>query len=247
VVTVREYLSEHPPTETIPDLWAGSWISHNFATWIGEPEENLAWDYLARVRGDFEVWRDGGGADQAVVERAYEELLAAEGSDWFWWYGADQSSPLEGSFDEIYRGTLANVYTIMGVDPPAFLAESILDGPAGAASGPGGRAMARSASEEEAGLLAGPVRLPEGYLFSFKDPTAATVHLAGEFNGWSQDATPMSDPDGDGVWTVVIDLAPGRYEYKFVVDGGVRWVEDSGNPESVPDPYGGRNSVIVIE
>ena len=41
-VTVAEYLAEHPPTETIPSLWAGSWIGHDFATWIGEPEENAA-------------------------------------------------------------------------------------------------------------------------------------------------------------------------------------------------------------
>jgi hypothetical protein len=247
VVTVSEYLDARPPTEEIPRLWAGSWIGHDFATWIGEPEENLAWDYLARVRHDFEAWRVGGGADEALVERAYEELLAAEGSDWFWWYGNDQTSPLEGTFDEIYRGTLSNVYAIAGVAPPPFLSESILRAPPGAASGLAGGVMAEAAAEGEAVLLAGPVRLPEGYLFSFEDPAAATVHLAGGFNGWSQDGTPMADPDGDGVWTAVIELPPGRYEYKFVVDGGARWVEDAGNPEAVPDPYGGRNSVIVVE
>jgi 1,4-alpha-glucan branching enzyme len=106
--------------------------------------------------------------------------------------------------------------------------------------------MAEAASEADATLLKGPVKLPDGYLFSFKDPSAANVHLAGEFNGWSEDATPMADPDGDGTWTVVVPLKPGRYEYKFVVDGGARWVEDKGNPESVPDPYGGLNSVIVV-
>jgi len=247
VVTVSEYLSEHPPVEQIPDLWAGSWIGHDFATWIGEPEENRAWEYLARVRGDFEVWRMGAHAEEAVVERAREELLAAEGSDWFWWYGADQTSPLEGSFDEIYRGTLANVYAIMGVDAPAFLSESILSAPRGASSGPAGGVMAEAASAGEAELLAGPVRLPSGYLFSFEDPIAMSVHLAGDFNGWSQEAEPMGDPDGDGVWTVVVELAPGRYEYKFVADGGARWFEDPGNPETVPDPYGGVNSVIVVE
>jgi len=246
VVTVREYLSEHPPVDEIPDLWAGSWIGHDFSTWIGEPEENRAWDYLARVRHDFEVWRARAGADEALVERAYEEILAAEGSDWFWWYGADQTSPLEGSFDEIYRGTLANVYAIVGISPPAFLSESILRAPPSAASGLAGGVMAEAASEGDAALLKGPVKLPEGYLFSFEDPVAATVHLAGEFNGWSQDGSPMSDSDGDGIWTVALELSPGRYEYKFVVDG-VRWVADPGNPETVADPYGGRNSVIAVE
>jgi hypothetical protein len=46
---------------------------------------------------------------------------------------------------------------------------------------------------------------------------------------------------------VVVELDPGRYEYKFVVDGGAIWLDDKGNPEGVPDPYGGRNSVVVVE
>lgn len=247
VATVREYLSANPPREAIPNLWAGSWIGHDFATWIGEREENRAWEYLAHVRSDFEAASAGGEVDPDALERAREELLAAEGSDWFWWYGADQSSPLEGSFDDIFRGTLANVYTLVGEEPPDFLSESILSAPARAAPGPGGGVMAEAASAGEAELLAGPVRLPGGYLFSLEDPIAVSVHLAGDFNGWSEDAEPMRDPDGDGVWTVVVDLTPGRYEYKFVVDGGARWFADPGNLETAPDPFGGVNSVIVVE
>jgi alpha-amylase/alpha-mannosidase (GH57 family) len=132
-VTVAQYLAEHPPTETIPNLWAGSWISHDFATWIGEPEENAAWEYLAKVRDDLDAARTS--ADPAAWARAYDEILAAEGSDWFWWYGQDQSSPNEGTFDEIFRGTLKNVYTILGREPPGFLSKSILGMQAGAAAG----------------------------------------------------------------------------------------------------------------
>ncbi len=86
-----------------------------------------------------------------------------------------------------------------------------------------------------------------GYLFSHKAPSASSVHLAGDFNGWSTSETPMSDPDGDGVWTVTIELAAGPYEYKFVLDGGSTWEPDAGNPETVSDPYGGKNSVINVE
>ncbi len=57
----------------------------------------------------------------------------------------------------------------------------------------------------------------------------------------------MSDDDGDGVWTVTLALEPGRYEYKFVVDGGASWEPDDGNPESVGDNHGGENSVLVVE
>ncbi len=249
-VTVSEYLADHPPTETIDRLWAGSWIGHDLTTWIGEPEENAAWDYLATVRGDLETCEAQRDVDEGALSRAFDEILAAEGSDWFWWYGSDQTSPLEGAFDENFRGRLANVYTELGKEPPAFLSESILGvGEAGAsgaaARGAGAGVMAKA--DDEGGLLAGPVRVDDGTLFSVKEPDAGSVHLAGEFNDWSTDATPMEDEDGDGVWTVVIELAPGRYEYKFVIDGGLRWIEDPGNPEGVADPYGGRNSVAIVE
>jgi hypothetical protein len=182
---------------------------------------------------------------QEAFERAYQEILAAEGSDWFWWYGEDQNSANDGAFDEIFRETLKNVYTILGEEPPAFLSESILM--AQSVPGSGGGAMARAESEEGAELLAGPVFVPDGVLFSHRNVTASTVHLAGEFNGWDPAAMPMADDDGDGVWTVTLELPPGRYEYKFVIDGGASWEPDAGNPESVDDNHGGKNSVVVVE
>ncbi|MFH1502372.1 MAG: hypothetical protein ABIG03_04930 [Candidatus Eisenbacteria bacterium] len=242
-VTVAEHLAEHEPGTTLPRLWAGSWIGHSFATWIGESEENLAWDYLARVRADMEVFRTGGEHDEEALARAFDEVYAAEGSDWFWWYGTDQDSPLEGEFDASYRGMLSNAYTILGEEPPGFLSETVLRGVGQAGAG---GVMARSVDASDAALLAGPVMLDEGYLFSIEYPGAGTVHLAGGFNGWSTEATPLED-DGGGVWSVVVEIPPGTYEYKFVIDGGAVWTADEGNPETVADPYGGVNSVIVAE
>ena len=260
-VTVSEYLAEHPPVSSIPTLWAGSWISHDLTTWIGEPEENQAWEYLARVRGDLAPELASRGGDPAVA-RAYDEMLAAEGSDWFWWYGSDQTSPNEGEFDRIFRGTLANVYTLIGKEAPQFLAEPVSAaatpmvvpsavGTSGPSAAGGAMATAEAKPPVEAvqlakaALLAGPVKVEGGYLFSHKAPSATSVHLAGGFNGWSTTANPMVNKDG--VWTVVLELAPGRYEYKFVVDGGAQWEYDAGNPETAPDPYGGKNSVVVVE
>ena len=244
-VTVAEYLEEHPPIERIERLWAGSWISHDFSTWIGEPEENRAWECLAQVRTDLAEAEAAGTLDSAVLEAAYDEMLAAEGSDWFWWYGSDQTSSLEDAFDAIFRGMLANVYEIIGSDElPECLGAPIRDAEAPQS---GGGVMARAYDAGDADLLAGPIALDGGYLFSTEQSAAASVHLAGGFNDWSTDATPLSDEDGDGIWTVVVELRPGTYEYKFVVDGGAVWVEDVGNPSSVPDPYGGVNSVVVVE
>lgn len=65
-----------------------------------------------------------------------------------------------------------------------------------------------------------------GMRFSYRpDEPVETVHLAGEFNDWDVSATPMTDTDGDGVWTVTVPLPTGRWEYKFVVDGA-HWVTD---------------------
>lgn len=85
----------------------------------------------------------------------------------------------------------------------------------------------------------------EGVVFSFEAPPGTNaVYLAGEFNGWRPDLDLMNDDDGDGVWTITYDLAPGTYQYKFVADGS--WFQDPNNPEVAPDGFGGNNSVIVV-
>ncbi len=80
--------------------------------------------------------------------------------------------------------------------------------------------------------------------FHHAAPGAQRVQLAGSFNGWSDSATALADPDGDGVWTVKLELAAGRHQYKFVVDG--RWRADPSNPEGVDDGFGGKNSTLTV-
>jgi len=71
-----------------------------------------------------------------------------------------------------------------------------------------------------------------------------SVAVAGEFNRWSATANPMSDYNHDGVWTAWLELDPGEYEYKFVVNGE-HWITDPNNPVKVPDGWNGSNSVIT--
>lgn len=71
------------------------------------------------------------------------------------------------------------------------------------------------------------------------------VAVAGSFNNWAADAHPMTDADKDGVWEAVVDLPPGRVEYKFVVNGD-NWFTDENAAEFVADPYGGRNSILTV-
>ncbi len=80
--------------------------------------------------------------------------------------------------------------------------------------------------------------------FSYYDPNASTVNLAGSFNGWNKDSNPMVK-DSEGLWTIEIELSPGTYQYKFVIDGN-SWVEDPYGFDYTDDGYGGFNSVITI-
>jgi alpha-amylase/alpha-mannosidase (GH57 family) len=129
-VKVGDFLREHPPTDTLPRLFAGSWISHNFAIWIGHPEDNRGWDALHAAR-QFLVDESRTGRHSAdALERAWNEIYIAEGSDWFWWYGDDHSSALDGLFDDLFRKHLRNVYTLLASDPPGSLFTPISQGSA---------------------------------------------------------------------------------------------------------------------
>jgi alpha-amylase/alpha-mannosidase (GH57 family) len=121
-VTPSEFLELAPDQPTIDELWAGSWIDHNFATWIGEEEENLAWDYLVTTRDLLQEYVVGvRQTTPEVLDEARTMMYIAEGSDWFWWYGSDQDSGNDESFDQQFRDTLKEVYLILGEEPPNYL------------------------------------------------------------------------------------------------------------------------------
>lgn len=87
-----------------------------------------------------------------------------------------------------------------------------------------------------------PMMTPNGVLFAFEAPDARRVQLVGDFNGWVLDGTEMTHVGT--VWTSVLKLAPGRYRYRYVIDGD--WRTDPLNQEVEPSPYGGHNSVVVV-
>jgi chromosome partitioning protein len=81
----------------------------------------------------------------------------------------------------------------------------------------------------------------------YRDPGATDVRIAGDFNGWVPDKDVQSLVQAEGserVWTKLLNLPPGTYHYRYVVDG--EWREDPDNPNAVPGPVGGRNSVLVV-
>ncbi|NOS36113.1 MAG: hypothetical protein GQ522_05720 [Deltaproteobacteria bacterium] len=121
MVTVSDHLKAHPPTPKLDTIFPGSWINHNFKIWIGHEEDNRAWEYLKAARDALVAAKERGGVAEKSLERAWEHIYIAEGSDWCWWYGDENSTENDADFDLLFRKNLINVYTEIGVDPPSRL------------------------------------------------------------------------------------------------------------------------------
>jgi chromosome partitioning protein len=107
--------------------------------------------------------------------------------------------------------------------------------------------VAASAPEALAEALAAAPSPPREVVVRFRDPAASDVRIAGDFNGWVPDKGVRSLIEAEGetrIWTKILHLAPGRYQYRYVVDG--EWREDPDNPDGVASQVGGRNSVLVV-
>lgn len=128
-ITPSDYLQLFPEQNTIKDLFPGAWFSPNYDTWIGEPEENLAWEYLRKTReilAKYDVTKVRKTSPENLA-KAQDFMHLAEGSDWFWWYGADQDSGQDDYFDEGYRTLLRKVFESLGEAVPAFVDTPIIE------------------------------------------------------------------------------------------------------------------------
>jgi alpha-amylase/alpha-mannosidase (GH57 family) len=251
------------PVESLPPmswLWPGSWINGNYDTWIGEPEENRAWEYLFRARSDLEQSgvprpdphkvppQEGTRSWHAYM--AWEEMYASEGSDWFWWYGSDQTAPAgDKPFDTGFRLHLQNIYRFArlagGSMPERTFAPIIPDGPVSARGGEdpaaGSGVMARSGQ---------PARTVVFVCDASGQQVRNAIFIAGDaaqLASWNPNVVRMRDDGregderaGDGRWTLRLDLPAGAtIQYKY---------SNSGNPgQWVPgEEFPARHRSIVI-
>ncbi len=116
-VTMSEAASG--PAAPLASIFPGSWINGDFYIWIGHRDDHRAWDQLSDARRAFDERATLVPAD--ARDRALEELLIAEGSDWFWWYGDDHSSDHDADFDDLFRRHLRNAYSALGAPIPEEL------------------------------------------------------------------------------------------------------------------------------
>jgi alpha-amylase/alpha-mannosidase (GH57 family) len=133
-VTMREAAAG--AARRLTSIFAGSWINADFGVWIGHRDDRRAWEELGRARDRYVAAPD---APEDARAAALDAILAAEGSDWCWWYGDDHSSAHDRDFDALFRRHLARVYEALGEAVPEVLHRTLIttDGDAGAALTPG--------------------------------------------------------------------------------------------------------------
>ncbi len=109
LTTPDDYLKTHTVNYKLNKMATGSWAG-DLSTWIGEKEENDAWDELANARKAVLNHKNNPNFKEAM-----ETIYAAEGSDWFWWYGSDEDSGgLDAFFDKQFKSDLIRAYTLIG-------------------------------------------------------------------------------------------------------------------------------------
>ncbi|MCC2639996.1 MAG: hypothetical protein K0S45_409 [Nitrospira sp.] len=123
--TVSQAIGISPPTQRLDHLHSGSWINQDFKIWIGHQEDNRGWDLLQHTRARLVERTPSLAPEQARA--AWNELYAAEGSDWFWWYGDDFDTDYKQEFDRLFRTHLRNVWTYAGIPPPDILNQPLVE------------------------------------------------------------------------------------------------------------------------
>jgi len=108
-VTMSEGCDRSAPK--LDGIFPGSWIDSNFYIWIGHRDDQRAWDQVSAARDALVA--EGPAVEPAARAAAREEVLIAEGSDWFWWYGDDHSSDHDEAFDDLFRRHLRNAYRLL--------------------------------------------------------------------------------------------------------------------------------------
>jgi alpha-amylase/alpha-mannosidase (GH57 family) len=130
-LTASEAAAAATDIPTITGIFPASWINANFDVWIGHAEDVAAWEMLWDAREAYaravSAARRGlpGAPNEQALATARESLLAAEGSDWCWWFGPEHSTANDAEFDALYRKHLTGVYLAIGETGPEELAKPI--------------------------------------------------------------------------------------------------------------------------
>ena len=136
-LTVSEAITAAPDAPMLETIFPASWINANFDVWIGHAEDVRAWELLRDARDAFErAKKNSARAGMSTLDettfqgqRGYDAVLAAEGSDWCWWFGPEHASANDAEFDALYRRHLTEIYNALGEPAPAALSVPIKRAP----------------------------------------------------------------------------------------------------------------------
>lgn len=110
-----------------------------------------------------------------------------------------------------------------------------------------GEPAAAPVTADASATAPGPQISAKGVRFNYKpNGKPSEIFLAGTFNAWNPANKDylLKDEDGDGVYSITLQLAPGTYQYKFVIDG--TWTKDPYSPEATGDGFGGQNGKFAV-
>jgi alpha-amylase/alpha-mannosidase (GH57 family) len=102
--------------KSLTSIKAGSWINGNFSIWIGDREDIKGWEMLGKARKAFEERKNI--ISQEDAEKAFNAIMIAEGSDWFWWFGPEHPAVNKPVFDRIFRFYISEIYKNIGLNSP---------------------------------------------------------------------------------------------------------------------------------
>jgi alpha-amylase/alpha-mannosidase (GH57 family) len=111
------------PCLELAKLKSGSWINANFDIWIGDREDQRAWELLKGAKDTFTAAKDR--LEKGQIEACAELLHIAQGSDWFWWFGRENYTPDIAVFDNLFRQNLIKIYQILAQPVPEALTRPI--------------------------------------------------------------------------------------------------------------------------
>ena len=126
--TFSECLDAGVEIGQLSQMVGGSWVYGTFSTWVGDPDKNRAWEMLADAKCAFDRAVAGGGLDSEQIVAAELQLAICEGSDWFWWFGDYNPADTVSDFEALFRLHLSNLYQLIGVEPPEYLAHTFARG-----------------------------------------------------------------------------------------------------------------------
>ncbi len=106
-------------------IMPGSWVNGNLRMWVGEEQKNKAWVLLNEAKNALSDSIQKGTIKEKNIKAAVKNLMAAEGSDWFWWLGYDSPLFSQSSMERIFRNFLKNIYLAAGMPVPEKLFESL--------------------------------------------------------------------------------------------------------------------------